>query len=74
MENIISEINKEETPKNVQAPLIGDKNKPIHPPIKRNETSGKQTDSPASKKDETNGNQTDSTAKNKIPAAVQQPL
>ena len=72
MENILAEMDKDELLQNAQAPLYtGEKNKPIHPPRKRNETSGKQTDSPASKKDETNRNQTDSTAKNKIPAAVQ---
>ena len=71
MENILSEIDKDETPTKRTGTLNGDKNKSNSSSQKRNETSGNQTNSPASKKDETNGNQTDSTAKNKIPAAVQ---
>ena len=71
MENILSEMDKDETPTKRTGTLNGDKNKSNSSPQKRNETSGNQTNSPASKKDETNGNQTDSTAKNKIPAAVQ---
>ena len=71
MENILSEMDKDETPTKRTGTLNGDKNKSNSSSQKRNETSGNQTNSPASKKDETNGNQTDSTAKNKIPAAVQ---
>ena len=71
MENILSEMDKDETPTKRTGTLNGDKNKSNSSSQKRNETSGNQTNSPASKKNETNGNQTDSTAKNKIPAAVQ---
>ena len=71
MENILSEMDKDETPTKRTGTLNGDKNKSNSSSQKRNETSGNQTNSTAGKKDETNGNQTDSTAKNKIPAAVQ---
>lgn len=71
MENILSEMDKDETPTKRTGTLNGDKNKSNSSSQKRNETSGNQTNSPASKKGETNGNQTDSTVKNEIPAAVQ---
>ena len=50
MENIMAEIEKDETPAKRTGTLNGEKNKPIHLPIKRPETSGKQTDSPALKR------------------------
>ena len=71
MENILSEIDKDETSRKRTGTLNGDKNKSNSPSQKRNETSGNQTNSPASRKNETNGNQTDSTVKDKVPAAVQ---
>ena len=73
MENILSEIDKDETPTKRTGTLnvLEIKTSPIHPAKKEMKRAGIKQNSPACKKDETNGNQTDSTAKNKIPAAVQ---
>ena len=73
MENIMSEIEKDETSAKRTGTLniSGEKNKSDSSAQKKDELSAKRTDSSTSKKNETNGNQTDSTVKDKVPTAVQ---